>query len=96
MSIQLDLTYEAVDALMISLIIEGYTNCYWSYRDDQKKFVNQRIPPVWEVEFARYSQTLDAYYRLMEHYGGSTEDLRKIRDKVDYGDKIVQGMSEKY
>jgi hypothetical protein len=95
MSVKLDLTYEAVDSLMISLILEGYELCYWSYRNDQKKFVGKEIPDHWEEEFAKNSQTLDAFYLLLEHYGGCTSDLERIRNKIDYGDKIIQGMSEK-
>lgn len=89
------LTGEATDNLILSIIYNDYRLCYWSYREDQKKFLGKPIPEHWEDQFAFYSQTLDAFYRLTEYYGGSMGELQRIRDEIDYGDMIIQGMSQK-
>ena len=93
MTVKLDLTSEGRDALMISLILGDYECCYYSYAQDLKKFKDQPIPEDWIDQFDTYETTLMAYENLMDHYGGPVWELDRIRDKIDYGDEIVQGMS---
>jgi hypothetical protein len=91
--VKLELSSEGMDALMISLITKDYECCYYSYRKDCKNFKNQPIPEHWIDQFDMYETTLRAYENLMDYYGGSQFDLQRIRDRIDYGDKIIRGMS---
>lgn len=92
--VKLDLTPEAMDSLMVNLIQDGYENCYWSYRQDSKKFKpDDGLPKHWVDTFDIYETTLRAFENLMDYYGGSQLTLKEIRDRIDYGDKIIRGMS---
>ncbi len=92
--VKLDLTVEAMDSLMLSLIYEGYENSYWSYSYNKKLRPDDGLPKHWSDNALDYNITiLNAYETLVEHYGGSRLTLARIRDKIDHGDMIIRGMS---
>ena len=34
--VKLELTYETIDNMTLTLLYDGYRICYWAYRDTQK------------------------------------------------------------
>ena len=77
------------------MLFRSYRICYWAYRDTQKTVAKwKEIPENWKEEFLDSEKRLRAYETLVEYYGGQLSLLKSIRDKIDYGDKIIQGMSE--
>jgi bifunctional pyridoxal-dependent enzyme with beta-cystathionase and maltose regulon repressor activities len=98
---KIDLPYEAADEIVIALLYDGYDSCYWSYSEDIKTFKSDPHKYAWKQEDIDYNDdTLDAFERILKHYTARGDEvvprkLQAIRDRRDYKDKIIRGMSQK-
>ena len=66
--VKLELTYETIDNMTLTLLYDGYRTCYWAYRDTQKVVAKwKEIPEDWKEEFLDFEKRLRAYETLVEY-----------------------------
>ena len=94
---ELKLDYEARDSLFLSILYDDYETLYWTYRQDLNKWQEDPVRYGFKLEdINEYEAALTAYEFIADRYvvGGKNYELERIRDKIDYGDKIIRGMSQ--
>lgn len=95
---ELKLDYEARDSLFLSILYDDYETLYWTYRQEYNLWVSDPVKYHFKLEdFREFKTDLDAYETIADRYvvGGKNYELERIRNKIDYGDKIIRGMSQK-
>lgn len=98
--VKIKLEYEACDNLFLDLLYEGYETCYWCYKDDLRMILKDPVRYAYKQEDIDHNEgVLEAYETLARHYSSREQDaegcLQALRDKIDYGWKIIYGMSQK-
>lgn len=98
MNITLDIDYNAIDALFLQILYDGYEATYHCHEEDVRKYLED--PKRWthiREDLYNNKKVLDAYETLAKHFSVGTEAekrLRAIRDRVDYKYKIAKGMAQ--
>lgn len=100
MELKINMTYEACDALFVDILLEGYNNCYWCYKEDLRMFYKDPVKNGYKKEDIDHNdKVLAAYETLAKHYSTDQEAIEKrlqtVRDKIDYSYYIINGMSRK-
>ncbi len=97
MKITVDLEYDAIDALFLQILYDGYEAAYFCHEEDIQKL--RKDPTFWahiREDIIHNRKALDAYEVLAKHFSVGTEAekrLQAIRDRLDYKYKIAEGMS---
>jgi hypothetical protein len=97
MKLSLELNYEAYDDAFLQMLYEGYEACYHSFVEDSNKMA--RDPARYEYlaeDVLHNAAVCGAYEILADHYTAGDSHKRKlqaIRDRIEYGQKLVKGMS---
>lgn len=99
MELKIDVDYDARDKLFLTLLLEGYECCYWCQRDDLRSYLKDPKKNAYKLEDIEHNKdVLKAYETLARHYSSRDQDadgrLQAIRDHIDYGWRIVDGMSQ--
>lgn len=94
----LKLDDSSYDNLTLQILYEGYLNCYYWYKQDLKVYNSDPCRYAYKLEdINSYYEVLEAYERLARHYAvpsDAASALKQIRDEIDYGDRLIQGMSQ--
>lgn len=97
MNITFDLDYDAIDALFLQILYDGYEAAYFCHEEDVRKYLKD--PSFWvniREDIYNNKNVLDAYETLAKHFSVGSEAekrLQAIRDRVDYKYKIAEGMA---
>lgn len=98
MELKVDISYEEYDKVFLQILYDGYETCYSCYKEDFKKYDSDRVKYDYKWEDIQdYIDILEAYETLADHYTSRDEGkkaLQKIRDKINYGSKLIEGMSD--
>lgn len=97
MELTLKLNYEAYDDAFLQMLYEGYEACYFSFIEDNEKFIRDPVRYGYlEEDILHNANVCSAYETLAEHYtagDGWKRKLQAIRDRFEYRQKIIKGMS---
>lgn len=105
MKITVDLDYDAIDALFLQILYDGYEAAYFCHEEDVEKLrkdptfsahIRENFHEYIREDIIHNRKALDAYEVLAKHFSVGTEAekrLQAIRDRVDYKYKIAEGMS---
>ena len=95
MEIKINLEYESADSLFLTLLYEDYETLYWCYKEDLRKINEDPVRFGFkQQDILSYETDLEAYEVIADRYvvGSVNHHMKKIRDKIDYNDKLIRGM----
>ena len=95
MTVKLDLEYDTLGEIMLTMLYDGYDTHYLGYRDDRIKWEKLGKPDSWVRGLRQSEEEVKAFHCLIMYYGGLESEVNRIRERIDYGDKIIRGMSKR-
>lgn len=96
---KIDLPYEAADEILLANLYDGFAGCYASYQEDVKIYKSDTKLYDYKFEdIVREKSILCALEMVIKYYTPQGDKvvppkLQAIRDRIDYKDKIANGMS---
>ena len=91
--------YESADEIVIASLYESYENLYYNYVSDLTKYNNDQDRYAFKrSDLIDMQASLNAFTRILKYYTPRGDKvvppkLEAIRDRIDYKDKITNGLS---